>query len=116
MRDSMDIAIAGRRVGPGHPPFVVAEMSGNHNGSLRRALEIVDAVADAGADALKLQTYTADTMTLKLDRGEFRIRDPRSPWKGFTLYDLYRKAATPWEWHPKIFERCRKKGLIFFST
>jgi N-acetylneuraminate synthase len=95
---------------------VVAELSGNHNQSLDRALAIVDAAAEAGVDAIKLQTYTADTMTLDLAEGEFRISDPRSPWHGRTLYDLYKEAHTPWEWHAPIFKRAREKGLAAFST
>jgi N-acetylneuraminate synthase len=91
-------------------------MSGNHNQNLDYALEIVDAVADAGAEALKLQTYTADTMTLDLREGEFFIRDPASLWQGASLYSLYQKAYTPWEWHEPIFRRCRERGLIAFST
>jgi N-acetylneuraminate synthase len=110
------MSIAGRRIGTDEPPFVIAEMSGNHNQSLARALEIVDAAADAGAHALKIQTYTADTMTLDVDRPEFHIEDPGSPWLGETLYSLYEKAYTPWEWHEPIFERARKRGLIAFST
>ncbi len=108
--------IADRRVGRDRPPFIVAEMSGNHNRSLDRALAIVEAAARAGAHALKLQTYTADTMTLDLDRGEFRIEDPGSLWRGRTLYSLYDEAHTPWEWHRPIFDRCRDLGLIPFST
>jgi pseudaminic acid synthase len=108
--------IASRVVGAESPPFVIAEMSGNHNQSLDYALEIVDAVAEAGAHALKLQTYTADTMTLDLNEGEFFISDASSLWQGATLYDLYRKAYTPWEWHEPIFRRCRERGLIAFST
>lgn len=108
--------VAHRAVGPDHPPFIIAEMSGNHNGSLDRALAIVDAVAEAGADALKIQTYTADTMTLDLSEGEFFIEDPTSLWKGESLYNLYHKAHTPWEWHRPIFDRCREKGLIGFSS
>lgn len=100
----------------GGRPFVVAELSGNHNQSLDRALAIVDAAAEAGVDAIKLQTYTADTMTLDLAEGEFRISDPRSPWHGRTLYDLYKEAHTPWEWHAPIFKRAREKGLAAFST
>ena len=96
-------------------PFVIAEMSGNHNQSRERALAIVDAAADAGVDALKLQTYTADTMTLDIDEGEFHIGDD-SLWSGESLYSLYKKAYTPWEWHEKIFERCREKGIYGFST
>ena len=108
--------VAGRRVGGGSPPLIVAEMSGNHNRSLERALAIVEAAARAGAHALKLQTYTADTMTLDLDRGEFRIDDPGSLWQGRTLYKLYDEAHTPWEWHRPIFERCRALGMIAFSA
>ncbi len=98
------------------PPFIIAEMSGNHNQSLERALAIVEAAAQAGAHALKLQTYTADTMTLDLAEGEFFIEDANSLWQGRSLYELYREAHTPWEWHRPIFERCRELGLICFST
>lgn len=98
------------------PPFIIAEMSGNHNQSLDRALEIVDAVAATGAHALKLQTYTADTMTLDLAEREFMVTNPDSPWAGRTLYDLYEEAHTPWEWHKPIFERCQERGLVCFST
>jgi N-acetylneuraminate synthase len=111
-----EIRIGGRLVGPGHPPFVIAEMSGNHNRSLDRALSIVDAAAAAGAHALKIQTYTADTMTLDVEEGAFRIDDPASLWNGETLHALYEKAHTPWEWHAPIFDRCREKGLVPFST
>lgn len=110
------IEIGGRLVGPGQPPFVIAEMSGNHNQSLARALEIVEAAAQSGAHALKLQTYTADTMTLDISEGEFFINDPKSLWKGSSLYQLYQEAHTPWDWHQPIFERCRKLGMICFST
>lgn len=110
------IVIGKQEVGPGHKPFVVAEMSGNHNQSLQRALEIVDAAADAGAHAMKIQTYTAQTMTLDLAEGEFFIADPKSLWKGKSLYDLYKEAYTPWEWHAPIFERCRERGIVGFST
>lgn len=110
------IVIAGRRIGRGNPPLVVAEMSGNHNQSLERALAIVEAAARAGAHAVKLQTYTADTMTLDVDRGEFRIDDPGSLWNGKTLYQLYHEAHTPWEWHKAIFDRARELGMIAFST
>ncbi|MBV9080900.1 MAG: pseudaminic acid synthase, partial [Elusimicrobia bacterium] len=103
-------------IGPNRPPFVIAEMSGNHNGSLDRALAIVDAAADAGVSALKIQTYTADTMTIDVNRPGFRIDDPKSLWSGRTLYDLYRKASTPWAWHKSIFERCAARGIIGFST
>tara|TARA_R110002110_G_scaffold168566_4_gene370087 strand:- start:10638 stop:11681 length:1044 start_codon:yes stop_codon:yes gene_type:complete len=108
--------IANRPVGQGHPPFVIAEMSGNHNQSLERALAIVDAAADAGAHALKLQTYTADTMTLDIGEDEFFIDDPKSLWKGQSLHALYRKAYTPWEWHAPIFARARERGMVAFSS
>lgn len=111
-----EITIRGRRIGIGISPFIIAEMSGNHNQSLDRALEIVEAAAKAGAHALKIQTYTADTMTLDLSRGEFYIDDPESLWKGKSLYDLYKEAYTPWEWHRPIFDRCRELGIIGFST
>jgi len=110
------ITISGRRIGAGHPPFVIAEMSGNHNQSLNRALEIVEAAAACGAHALKLQTYTADTMTLDLDEGEFFIFDESSLWKGMSLYKLYQEAHTPWEWHRPIFDLAKELGLICFST
>jgi len=110
------IVVAGRRIGLSQPPFIIAEMSGNHNGSLSRALKIVDAAARAGVDALKIQTYTADTMTLNMKHGEFFIRNPKSLWKGSSLYDLYRRAHTPWKWHKAIFDRCRRNGIIGFST
>lgn len=112
----LSIRIGRHSVGAGRPPFIIAEMSGNHNGSLARALKIVDACAKAGAHALKIQTYTADTMTLDVDRPEFRIRDAKSLWKGARLYDLYARASTPWEWHRAIFARCRAKGILGFST
>jgi len=111
-----EIVINGRTIGTKAEPFIVAEMSGNHNQSLDRALAIVDAAADCAVDALKIQTYTAETMTLDLNEGEFRIDDPHSLWQGRSLYDLYREAHTPWEWHKPIFERCRQKGIVGFST
>lgn len=110
------IRIGARLVGLGAPPFVIAEMSGNHNRSLDRALAIVDAAAASGAHALKLQTYTPDTMTLDLDEREFHISDPKSLWKGNSLYQLYGEAHTPWAWHAPIFERGRALGLTVFST
>ena len=97
-------------------PLIIAEMSGNHNQSLERALAIVDAAAKAGADAIKLQTYTADTMTLDISAGEFFIEDKNSLWKGESLYHLYQKAYTPWEWHKPIFDRCKELGILGFST
>lgn len=111
-----DFFIADRRVGPGAPPFVIAEMSGNHNQSLDRALEIVEAAANAGAHALKLQTYTPDTMTLDMEGEGFQIRDENSLWAGTSLYRLYGEAYTPWEWHRPIFERARALGMIPFSS
>lgn len=103
-------------IGPGHEPFVIAEMSGNHNQSLERALEIVDAAALSGAHGLKLQTYTADTMTINHDKGLFYINDEKSLWYGKTLHDLYKIARTPWDWHRPIFERALEKGMVPFST
>ncbi|EEA03764.1 N-acylneuraminate-9-phosphate synthase [Burkholderia sp. H160] len=108
--------IANRQIGLDCPPFVIAEMSGNHNQSLERALEIVEAAAASGAHALKLQTYTPDTMTLDLDTGEFHIDDPKSLWAGTSLYRLYEEAHTPWDWHRPIFERARELGMLAFST
>ena len=112
----MTIEIAGRPIGPDHPPFVIAEMSGNHNQDLARALEIVEAAAKTGAHAIKLQTYTADTMTLDKRGGSFEINDPQSLWSGKNLHDLYKLAYTPWEWHAPIMERARELGLICFSS
>ncbi|MFC4243511.1 pseudaminic acid synthase [Gryllotalpicola reticulitermitis] len=104
------------RVGPGNRPFVVAEMSGNHNGDLGRALAIVDAIAESGAPAVKLQTYTADTITIDHDGPEFRITSGHELWGDRNLYSLYQEASTPWEWHEAIFERARSYGLIPFSS
>ncbi len=101
------------KIGADTAPFIIAEMSGNHNQSLERALKIVDAAAEAGAHAIKLQTYTADTMTIK---GALTINDPNSLWNGRELHDLYKEAYTPWEWHGPIFEHATKKGMIAFST
>ena len=108
--------IGSRPVGHDQPPLVIAEMSGNHNQSLDRALQLVDAAADAGAHALKLQTYTADTITLRQSGGDFRIKDSTSLWAGQNLYDLYAKAHTPWEWHQPIMERASERGLLCFSS
>lgn len=110
------ITIGDQQIGATHPPFIIAEMSGNHNQSLERALEIVDAAAKTGVHALKLQTYTADTMTLDVDEGEFFIDNQESLWKGNSLYQLYQQAYTPWEWHKPIFDRCQELGIIGFST
>src|SRR5450755_1342298 len=108
--------IGNRLIGGGAAPFIIAEMSGNHNQSLDRALEIVAAAAKAGAHAIKLQTYTADTITLKVHSGDFLIGDEQSPWKGRSLHDLYRQAYTPWEWHAPIMRHARKLGLLCFSS
>lgn len=116
MIDTVEIKIAGRSIGKGQAPFVIAEMSGNHNQSIERALQIVEAAARAGAHALKIQTYMPDTMTLDLDEGDFHIGDPDSLWAGTSLYKLYSEAFTPWEWHKPIFDRARELGIIPFST
>ena len=97
-------------------PFIIAEMSGNHNQSLERALKIVDAAADAGVNALKIQTYTTDTITIDVKEREFWIVDDDNLWKGNSLYELYQKAYTPWEWNEQIFNRCKEHGIIGFST
>ena len=112
----MTIEIEGRSIGPGHPPFVIAEMSGNHNQSLERALAIVEAAAQAGAHAIKLQTYPADTMTLDVRGGSFEIDDPNSLWAGKNLHELYKIAYTPWDWHAPIMQRAKNLGLICFSS
>lgn len=109
-----EIVIGGRKVGPDHPPFVICELSGNHNGSLERALQMVDAAADTGCDAIKLQTYTADTITLDCDRPEFLIEG--GLWRGKRLYELYQEAHTPFEWHGALFERARSRGVLIFSS
>lgn len=111
-----EIRFGHRAVGQGHPPLVIAEMSGNHNQSLERALLLVEEAARCGAHALKLQTYTADTMTLDSNQGDFFISDPKSLWHGKSLHALYREAYTPWEWHEALFRRGRELGLIVFST
>jgi len=110
------INIGGSLVGENYPPFIVAEMSGNHNQSLERAMQILEAAAYAGAHAVKLQTYTADTITLDVGEGDFFIEDKDSLWQGKCLYELYNEAYTPWEWHEAIFKRCRELGLMAFST
>lgn len=111
-----NVRIGNHQIGADSPPFIIAEMSGNHNQSLDRALALVEAAAAAGVHALKIQTYTAETMTLNLRKGEFMINDPKSLWHGNSLYELYEKAHTPWEWHKPIFERSRELGLLYFST
>jgi len=104
-----------REIGPGKRVFIVAELSGNHNGSLKRAQKIIDAAADAGADAIKLQTYTPDTLTIDVDSPLFRVKSGKN-WKGKTLYQLYKEAHTPWKWHKKLFAHAKRRGLICFST
>jgi pseudaminic acid synthase len=111
-----EFAIGARRIGLDAPPYIIAEMSGNHNQSLARALQIVDAAAAAGAHAIKLQTYTADTITLNVRKGEFRITDKGSLWNGETLHDLYNKAHTPWDWHEPIMRRAAECGVACFSS
>ncbi|AKP48480.1 Pseudaminic acid synthase [Bacillus smithii] len=110
------IKIGHKKIGKGEKPFIIAEMSGNHNHSLERALKIVDLAAEAGVDAVKLQTYTPDTMTLDIHTGEFFIKSDTNLWKGQSLYNLYKEAYTPWEWHEAIFERCQQHGLLAFSS
>lgn len=111
-----EIKIGSRLIGDSHKPFIIAEMSGNHNQDINRALELVKAAADAGAHALKLQTYTADTMTLNVKGGLFDITDKNSLWYGKNLYELYQIAYTPWEWHKEIFEYANSLGMLAFSS
>ncbi|MEO8171638.1 MAG: pseudaminic acid synthase [Sediminibacterium sp.] len=110
------IQIANRSIGADHAPFIIAEMSGNHNQSLDRALAIVEAAAKSGAHAIKLQTYTADTITLDVQNEEFRIQDEKSLWNGKNLHALYKEAYTPWEWHEPIMKKANELGLICFSS
>ena len=111
-----EIIAGNRKIGQGHPPFIIAEMSGNHNQSLDKALEMVCAAKEAGADALKMQTYTPETMTLDIDENEFMINEQGNLWQGKSLYQIYKKAYTPWEWHEKIFSLARKLELNIFSS
>ncbi len=108
------ISISGRRISADDPPYIVAEISGNHGGQLERALEIITASRDAGADAIKLQTYTADTLTIDHDGPDFLISS--GPWSGRRLHELYREAHTPWDWHEELFDHCRRLGITCFST
>ncbi|MCH2192330.1 MAG: pseudaminic acid synthase, partial [Gammaproteobacteria bacterium] len=110
------ITIGDIQIGPGLAPFIIAEMSGNHGQSLEKAYRLIDAAAEAGAHAIKLQTYTPDTITLDCHEGEFFIEDPNSLWKGNSLYNLYKEAMTPWEWHKELFDYAKEKGLLAFST
>lgn len=108
------IEIDGKRIGPGHRPYIVAEISANHNGDINKALATIEAAAACGADAVKIQTYTADTMTIDSDLPDFRI--DAGLWAGTTLYDLYRGAETPYEWHQALFDKAREVGITLFST
>lgn len=110
----MAFAINDRRIGPDEPPFIIAELSANHNGSLERAFEIIDAAQHCGADAIKLQTYSADTMTIDCDHEDFMIHG--GLWHGYKLYDLYKWAETPYEWHKPLFDHARQRGVTVFST
>jgi len=110
------IRIGSVPVGAEHPPFVIAELSGNHDGSLDRAIRLVEAAADAGAHAVKLQTYTADTITIDANSADFLISGKDSPWAGRSLHDLYQQAHTPWEWHKPIMRRARELGMVVFSS
>jgi pseudaminic acid synthase len=111
---SPTVTIAGRPIGRDHEPYIICELSGNHNGSLERALKMIDAAADTGADAIKIQTYTADTLTIDHGSADFQISG--GPWAGRTLYDLYQEAQTPFEWHEAMFARARERGVTIFST
>lgn len=116
MTQPKEFILNNQKIGDSHKPFIIAEMSGNHNQSLDRALKIVEEAAKAGADAIKLQTYTPDTMTIDIEGGLFSIDDKESLWYGKSLYELYGLAHTPWEWHQPIFEKAREIGLMPFST
>jgi pseudaminic acid synthase len=112
----MSLKVDNISIGKEYSPFIIAEMSGNHNQSLDRALKILKAAASTGAHAMKLQTYTADSLTLNVNEGEFFIKDKKSLWKGKSLYELYQKAYTPWDWHEPIMKQARKLGMLCFST
>ena len=116
MSSTQTIPVGTSVIASDSPVFVIAEMSGNHNGDIDRALAIVDAVAGTGAQALKIQTYTADTLTIASDKPAFRVAGDHGLWGGRTLHELYQEAHTPWDWHAPIFDRAREHGLIPFST
>ena len=111
---SNEISIAGRKIGPAHAPYVIAEMSANHNGNIETAFKIIEEAKKSGADAIKMQTYTPDTLTLKCDLPDFQITD--GLWAGRTLYDLYEWAHMPWDWHKPLFDHARKLGITIFSS
>lgn len=114
MKTAQEISIADRAIGPGHEPYIICELSGNHNGSLERAIELLEAAAATGADAIKIQSYTADTITIDHDGPEFKVEG--GLWDGRTLYDLYGEAQTPFEWHEPLFRRARELGVTLFSS
>lgn len=108
--------IVNRKIGKDEKPFIIAELSGNHNQSLERALELIMFAKKSGADAVKLQTYTADTLTIDCDKEDFLLKDKNSLWNGISMYELYEKAHTPWDWHKAIFDRCKELDIICFSS
>jgi pseudaminic acid synthase len=112
--NSTKITIEGRNIGPDFPPYVIAEISGNHNGNIKNAIDLITIAKESGADAVKIQTYTPDTITMKSDREEFKIKG--GLWDGYTLYDLYKKAHTPWSWHEVLFKYARKINITLFSS
>lgn len=114
MSNKLEINIAGRRIGYGHSPYIIAELSANHNGDIERALNTISVMKECGADAVKIQTYTADTLTIDCDNDDFMIKG--GLWDGYKLYDLYQWAHTPFEWHKKIFDHARNIGITVFST